>query len=72
METKTKLMIAREVIIFLVTIAIGLIVYGIGDMADHKVLQKIGIFLLMFGYILFYLIFKLAILWFKRCNRYPL
>ncbi len=72
MQTKTKMTVAREIIIFFATIAIGILIYGIGDMAGLVIVKKIGVFFALMGYILFYVLFKIAFLWRKRCDKYPL
>ncbi len=71
MQTKHKLIVARELIIFLITIAIGLVFFGIGETSSSALSKKIGILIMSFGY-LFYVMVILAIQWFKYCSKYPI
>jgi len=72
MKTKTKMAVAREIIVFFSTIAAGVLIYGVGEITGLQIVKKIGIFFALMGYILFYVLFRVAIIWRKRCDKYPL
>lgn len=69
--TKTKMMIAKEFLIFLGTIGVGCLIIMVGIVLESSMTEKIGIMTFIFGFPL-YLCFRLGLWWFHRCNRYPL
>lgn len=71
MKTRTKLTITRELVLFFISIGIGVSIFGFGDIIGDAKTKKIGVFIAIFSYI-FYAMFRYSYLWFKRCNRYPL
>lgn len=70
-KTKIKLAIAREIIMCFVSIALGLLVFGIGKASGDVKTMRIGMFIAVSSYV-FYSIFRISWRWFRRCNRYPL